>query len=79
MGCTRRSVSITSAQLTATPSTIKVPFVGVNAPTGGSPAIPIDPFKLVGVQWQMTTPLASDGGAAECVWNINVSNVRFYQ
>ena len=35
-------------------------------------------FKLVGLLWQMSTPVASDGGAAECAWNINVSNVRFY-
>ena len=72
-------LSITSAELTATEMTIKVPFVGANAPTGGSPATSIDPFKLVGLLWQMSTPLASDGAATECVWNINVSNVRFYQ
>ena len=71
-------LSIPSAQLTATPTTIMVPFAGIGAPANGSPAIPIDPSKLVGVQWQMSTPVASDGGAAECVWNINVSNVRFY-
>ena len=72
-------LSITSAELTSTTVTIMVPFAGANAPTGGSPAIPIDPSKLVSLLWQMSTPVASGGGAAECVWNINVSNVRFYQ
>jgi hypothetical protein len=71
-------LSVTSAELASTAVTIKVPFAGANAPTGGSPPIPIDPFKLVGLLWQMTTPVASDGGAAECVWNINISNVAFY-
>jgi hypothetical protein len=71
-------LSITSAELTATPTTFFVPFAGTGAPVGGSPAIPLDPTKLVGVQWQMSTPFASDGGATECVWNVNISNVRFY-
>jgi hypothetical protein len=71
-------LSITSAELVSTAVTIEVPFAGTNAPTGGSPPTPIDPLKLVGLLWQMSTPVASDGGAAECVWNINVSNVRFY-
>ncbi len=71
-------LSITSAELVSTAVTIEVPFAGANAPTGGSPTIPIDQFKLVGLLWQLSTPVASDGAAAECVWNINVSNVRFY-
>jgi hypothetical protein len=71
-------LSITSAELAATPVTIQVPFAGTNAPTGGSPLIPIDTSKLVELLWEMSAPVASDGGAAECVWNINVSNVRFY-
>ena len=58
-------LSITSAELVSTAVTIKVPFAGANALTGGSPPIPIDPFKLVGLLWQMSTPtVASDGGAA---------------
>jgi hypothetical protein len=71
-------LSITSAELASTAVTIKVPFAGVNVPTGGSPTTPIDPLKLVDLLWQMSTPVASDGGAAECLWNIDVSNVRFY-
>ena len=71
-------LSLTSAELTSTAMTIMVPFTGTGAPRGGSPAKAIDPDKLVGVQWRMSTPVASDGGATECGWNINVSNVRFY-
>ena len=71
-------LSITSAELASTPITIMVPFAGAGAPMGGSPAIQIDPSKLVGVQWQMSTPVASNGGATECVWNIDVPDVRFY-
>ncbi len=72
-------LAIISPELTSTGVTIEVPFAGSGAPFGGSPATPIDPFKLVSLLWQMTTPIASDGGAAECVWKINVSNVRFYE
>lgn len=71
-------LSITSAELVSTAVTIKVPFAGTTAPVGGSPSTSIDPSKLVGLLWQMSTPVASGGGAAECVWNIDVSNVRFY-
>jgi hypothetical protein len=68
-------LAITSAQLTTASQTIKVPFTGTS---GGSPSAPVDPTKLTGVQWQMTVPLAADGGATECVWNINLANVKFY-
>jgi hypothetical protein len=68
-------VTITSAELTATATPIKIPFTG---PAGGSPSSAVDPTKLTGVQWQMTVPVASDGGATECVWNINISNLMFY-
>ncbi|HLK92107.1 MAG TPA: hypothetical protein VKZ18_19600 [Polyangia bacterium] len=71
-------LEIPSETLTATPVTIRVPFTGIGAPAGGSPPIPIDQHKLVGVQWWMSTPLVSDGEALECVWNINLSNVSFY-
>jgi hypothetical protein len=72
-------LSIAGTNLTATPVTLRVPFAGSAAPVGGSPPIPIDPYKLVGVQWWMSTPLASNGEATECVWNIDLSNVTFYQ
>jgi hypothetical protein len=68
-------LSITGAQLTATATTVKVPFT---ATLGGSPAASVDPTKLTGVQWQMSVPVASDGGATECVLDINLKNVKFY-
>jgi len=75
-------VQIMQSQLTSTAMTIKVPFTGTGSPAfdngGASPATAVDPMKLTGVQWQMSTPKAADGGATECDWNINLSNVKFY-
>jgi len=68
-------LQITSAQLTTTPTTIKVPYT---TPAGGSPASAVDTTKLTGVQWQLSVPAATDGGATECDWNINIANVKFY-
>ena len=69
-------------QLASSPATIMVPFTGAGSPlfTGGhaSPNTPVDPKKLTGVEWQLSTP-AADGGAVQCVWDINISNVRFYK
>ena len=60
------------------PTTIKVPFTD-RPPTGGSPATPLDPTKLEGVQWQLTIagcrPTAARPSAT---WNINIANVKFY-
>jgi hypothetical protein len=70
--------SISSADLTSTAVTIMVPFAGADAPTGGSPATPIDPYRLVGLEWVMSTPATPDAETTECAWNINISNVRFY-
>ena len=63
------------SQLMSNATTFKVPYA---TPTGGSPAAAVDPTKLTGVQWQLSVPVASDGGATECDWNINVTNVKFY-
>ena len=68
-------LQVTSAQLTSTKTTIMVPYT---TPSGGSPASAVDTTKLTGVQWQLSTPVLSDGGATECDWNINLSNVKFY-
>jgi hypothetical protein len=68
-------LQITSAQLTTTPTLIKVPYT---TPAGGSPLSAVDTTKLTGVQWQLSVPVASDGGATECVWNITLANVKFY-
>jgi hypothetical protein len=67
-----------AGMLSSTVTTVKVPFTGTGAPTGGSPAAPIDPTKITGVQWQLSTPLAADGGPTECVWTFTVANVKFY-
>jgi len=71
--------AITASQLTSTAMTIKVPFTAPAFAGGAaSPATAVDPTKVTGVQWQMAVPVASDGGATECVWNINLANVKFY-
>ena len=68
------------AMLSSTVTTVKVPFTGTGAPTAGAAVDPvaIDPTKITGVQWQMSTPVAADGGPTECVWNFTVANVKFY-
>jgi hypothetical protein len=62
-------------QLTSTPMTIRAPF---STAIGGSPNQPLDPTRLDGIQWQISSPTASDGGSTECVWNMSLSNVSFY-
>jgi hypothetical protein len=75
-------LSIPASSLTSTLTTITVPFTGTGSPSftngAASPATPVDPTKLTGVQWQMASPTPADGGATECVWNINIANVMFY-
>jgi hypothetical protein len=76
-------LAITAAQITSTSTTIKVPFTGTGSPAfsngAASPATAVDPMKLTGVQWQMAVPIASgDASGAECDWNVNIANVKFY-
>jgi hypothetical protein len=63
------------SSLTSNATTIKVPY---STPAGGMPSAAVDPTKLTGVQWQLSVPVATDGGATECDWNINITNVKFY-
>jgi hypothetical protein len=73
-------LQVMMSQITSGGMTIKVPFTGTGAPTGGSPAdTALDVKKIEGVQWQMTTPLLGDGSATECNWDITLSNVKFYK
>jgi hypothetical protein len=67
--------TLTAAQITTAVQTIMMPFTGTGAPSGGSPATPLDPTKLEGVQWQFTIPAA---GTAPCVANLTIDNVTFY-
>jgi hypothetical protein len=72
--------AVTASQITTTAMTIKVPFTAPSFTNGAAnPMTAVDPTKLTGVQWQLAVPAATDGGAAECVWNINLANVKFYQ
>ena len=71
-GCYPPQLGIT---VPATTATIQVPFSGPNAPLGGSPAVPIDPARLVGVQWQFTTAAGAD---SSCAVDITIDNVRFF-
>jgi len=65
-----------SVTVPATTTTIPVPYFGPSAPTGGSPAISVDPLRLVGVQWQFTT---AAGAENSCTVDITIDNVRFFQ
>jgi hypothetical protein len=75
-------LAITSSQITSTAMTIKVPFTGSGSPAfsngAASPATAVDPMKLTGVQWQMAVPAASGDAGGACDWNVNISNVKFY-
>jgi hypothetical protein len=67
-------LGIPAASITATPTMMKVPFMGTGAPSGGSPMTPIDTMKLTGVQWQVTIPM----GTAMCMATLQISNLSFY-
>ena len=43
--------------------------------TGGSPDGPIDPARLMGVQWQLQVP--SDGVTAPCTASFTITDVAF--
>jgi hypothetical protein len=64
---------LNSAQITSATQTMRVPFVGVGAPTNGSPGTPIDPAKLISVQWQFVVATGQS-----CVASLNIKNLRFY-
>ena len=57
------------------PTTVMVPFFGVGAPVGGSPAVPVDPARLTGLIWQFTT---TSGTTSSCSVDATIDNVRFF-
>jgi len=61
--------------VTATPTTVRMPFVGVSAPSGGNPAIGVDKARLTGVQWQFTTAAGTENS---CLVDVTIDNVRFF-
>jgi hypothetical protein len=60
---------------TTTATLVKVPFTGTGAPTGGSPASPIDKTKLESISWQYVIPQA-DGGT--CMSSLTIDSISFY-
>jgi hypothetical protein len=60
--------------LSVTPTLISIPFSGVGAPMGGSPAIPIDRTRLTRLQWQLT--IAS--GTGHCSADFTIDDIVFY-
>jgi hypothetical protein len=74
-------LTLTTAQITTAVQTIKVPFTGTGAPTGGNPStVAFDPSKVTGVQFQfpVLAATAGDGGSANCVVNLTIDNIAFY-
>jgi hypothetical protein len=61
--------------LTSAVQTLKFPFMGTGAPTGGSPATAVEKGKLTGVQWQWTVLM---GVANMCTVDVTIDNVKFY-
>jgi hypothetical protein len=61
--------------VSATVTTVLMPFAGTGAPTGGNPPTPVDPARLTGVQWQFTTAAGAGNG---CNVDITIDNVRFF-
>ena len=60
---------------TASVQTIRMPFVGAGAPTAGSPAIPLDKARLLGVLWQFAT---AAGTINNCAVDVTIDNLKFY-
>jgi hypothetical protein len=69
--CTNPHVELSSilAELTTTPATVKVPW---SLLIGGNPVPEIDPTQLLGIQFQFNC------GSPDCVVNINLDNITFY-
>lgn len=61
--------------ITSAPTTVLIPFTGFGSPSGGDPMIPIDPAKLIGVQWQFTVQPDAE---ASCLVDVTIDNVRFF-
>ena len=70
-----------TTMLTSAGMTVKVPFADT-ALGPGSPSTAIDPSRLEAVQWQLTVPAAAaagDAGPGQCVLDMTIDNVMFYQ
>jgi len=68
------------ASLMSSPVTTKVSFTDLTLGAGlpAPPPAGVDSKKIEGIQWQLTTPIASDGGTAECLLDLTIDNVKFY-
>jgi hypothetical protein len=69
-------VTAAARAVTAAAPSVQVPFSSL---AGGMPVATVDRANIVGIQWQLTSPLAggADGGAA-CAAAFTASNVSFY-
>lgn len=76
--CPAYSPQLNLKNISSTAQTIQVAFDDPML-VGGVPQTMVDNGHLTGVQWQFTVPQAGDGGADNCVANINLSNIKFYQ
>ena len=68
---------IEPSSLTATPTTMKVPFTDTRLGLG-KPQTYVDPIKLEALQWQLVVPAIGDAGAVTCKLTLKIDNVSFY-
>jgi hypothetical protein len=70
---------IAAGDLSSTPHTIKLPFVGTDVQ--GNPPTPIDPNQLVFTLWQLIVPVAADDGSVTppCTADLTIDDLQFYR
>jgi hypothetical protein len=68
--------AITTNQVTSMPRTMKMPFSGQS---GGSPATPVDPARLIIVAgWQFDVDASTSSTPSSCIADLTIDDVRFY-
>jgi hypothetical protein len=68
--------AIPANEITAMPRTMKMPFSGQS---GGSPATPVDPARLIIVGgWQFDVDASTSSVPGSCMADLTIDDVRFY-
>jgi hypothetical protein len=67
--------TIRPSQVTSTAQILRMPFDGQS---GGSPATPVDPARLIFFGWQFDVDASSSGAQAPCIADLTIDDVRLY-